>query len=521
MNNSILKDLQSNCGIGPDRCAVVADEVRYSYADLDSYSNKIALGLEAKGVRPGERIGIYLDKTIDAIAGIYGILKLGCCYVPISTANPASRTQYMLKNCAIRFVLVDARPSAIFDATLGMPGVELLQVYHMVSAVGQEPVKFTARDIAASDVAAILHTSGSTGDPKGAVITHQNLKVFVSWAVSAFDLTADDRLLSHAPLQFDLSFFDLFAALAASAAVVLATPADTASASRMRQLVNQSEISIWQSVPSALTLQTIERRGSGESMPTVRHVIFAGEQMPRQTLVKLPELFPHARIHNVYGCTETNDTFMYSIPANIVDAPDPLPIGKVLPHIGYRIVDEAGNDVGSGRKGHLLISGETVMTRYLGDTNNNVFVDGFYKTNDLVSQQLDGHLYFHGRIDSVVKTNGYRVNLSEIEDHLRKSEKFEEVTLFCVVDDFIGNRIIAVLRPKAGIFCSPLDLKIYCAGGLPKYAIPHSFYITHDALPRGGTGKIDKHRVVDIWLQASKAQSKRQLDPNLMYLKRL
>ncbi len=514
MNKSILEVLQTNCKVDPGRCAVVADEVSYSYADFDTISNKIALGLESKGVRPGERIGIYMDKSIDAIASIYGILKLGCCYVPISTANPAPRTQYMLKNCAMRFVLVDAVPSAFFESTVSMLGVELIQVYHMVSAVDRDSAKFTARNVTAGDAAAILHTSGSTGDPKGAVITHGNLTVFVSWALSAFDLKADDRLLSHAPLQFDLSFFDLFAALAASAAVVLATPADTASAARMRQLVNQSKITIWQSVPSALTLQTFDRRSPSESMQTVRRVIFAGERMPRQTLLKLPELFPRARIYNVYGCTETNDTFMYSVPANVVDAPDPLPIGEVLPHIDYRIVDDEGHDVEFGQKGHLLISGKTLMAGYLGDTDKNTIVDRYYRTNDLVSQQPDGQMYFHGRIDSVVKTNGYRVNLTEIEDYLRKSEKFEEVTLFCVADDFIGNRIIAVLRPKTGISCSPLDLKIYCASGLPKYAIPHSFYITHDALPRGGTGKIDKHRVADIWLQASKVESKRPLATN-------
>lgn len=515
MKNSIVDILQSNCAARPDKCAVLVDGKRYSYAAVEQLSNKIALDLENKGVRSGERIGIYLNKSIDAIASIYGILKTGCCYVPMSPGNPALRTRYMLNNCGIRVVLTDTLLYPSIESAADGLNIAIQQVNDLTVAESEVSATFTPRQHTASDAAAILHTSGSTGDPKGAVITHGNLSVFTSWAVSRFDLTADDCLLSHAPLQFDLSFFDLFAALAASATVVLATPADTANAVRMQQLVNQSKITIWQSVPSALTLQTVGNRGQIESMLSVRCVLFAGERMPRQTLLDLPKVFPNAEFYNVYGCTETNDTFMYSVPTRVDETPDPMPIGQALPHIRYRIVNQAGEKVDPGEKGQLLVSGGTLMAGYLGDANKNSIVDGFYATHDLVSQEQDGQLYFHGRIDSVVKTNGYRVNLTEIEDYLRKSDQFEEVTLFCVPDDLIGNRIVAVLRPKAGMVCSALDLKIYCASGLPKYAIPHSFYVTHEALPRGGTGKIDKHRVSDIWKNASKRSNPHLFGKNI------
>ncbi len=234
-------------------------------------------------------------------------------------------------------------------------------------------------------------------------------------------------------------------------------------------------------------------------MPTVRQVLFAGEPMPRQTLLKLPELFPKARLHNVYGCTETNDTFMYSLPETIQETPDPLPIGRVLPHIRYRIVDQSDRDVAVGEQGHLLVSGATVMAGYLGNNVRSRLTDGYYRTNDLVSEAENGLLQFHGRIDSVVKTNGYRVNLTEIEDYLQRSGKFKEVALFCVKDDLIGQRIVAAIRPLADTPCSLLDLKIYCARGLPKYAIPHSFYITKDEFPKGNTGKIDRWRISYLW----------------------
>ena len=491
----------------PANPAVIGGETCLCYAELDALSDQIAAGLQAVGISPGERVGIYLPKSVEAVASIYAALKLGCCYVPIALENPLPRISYILENCAIRLVLAATALESEVEHELRKLGVQVIAVQNLAAASGQNV--FTASNPAPQDTAAILHTSGSTGQPKGAVITHENLAVFLSWALSAFELRSSDRLLSHAPLHFDLSFFDIFAAAAAAAAVVLATPSDTANAARMARLVTQSGVTVWQSVPSALTLQVVSSRQLPDAMPSVRCVLFAGERMPRQTLLALPDGFPNARFYNVYGCTETNDTFMYPLPHEVTQAPDPLPIGKPLPYIRYRIVDESGNDVGNGQEGQLLVAGGTVMTGYLSPADSALRLadggagDGFYRTKDIVSVGEDGHLRFHGRTDAIVKTNGYRVNLLEIEDHLRRSERLAEVALLCVPDDLIGNRIIAIVRPRAGESCSTLDLKLHCAAALPKYAIPRCFRITHEELPKGSTGKVDKRLLTQIWRQSA------------------
>ena len=497
MNTLILDYLKKACLKTPDACAVIFKGKCYSYTDLDQWSDRIAWVLEDQGVVPGDRISLYLDKSFQAIACIYGVLKTGACYVPMSPADPATRTLYMLSNCNARFMLVSATLKSDLAMALKTANVASIDVNEWLQEGETSSLAYKIRSVSSDAAAAVLHTSGSTGDPKGAVITHGNLGVFLNWTVNAFDLNRTDRLLSHAPLQFDLSFFDLFSAAAASATVVLAESNDTANAVKLAKLVNETGVTVWQSVPSALSLQSIS--GKDQSMASVRHVLFAGEPMPRQTLLKLPDLFPKAQFHNIYGCTETNDTFMYTLPDTVQEAPDPLPIGRVLPHIRYRIVDLADRDVALGEQGHLLVSGATVMARYLGNNNENVLTDGFYRTHDLVSEGENGLLNFHGRIDSVVKTNGYRVNLAEIEDYLLRSGKFQEVALFCVKDDLIGQRIVAAIRTVAGVTCSTLDLKVYCAGGLPKYAIPHNFYITEDELPKGNTGKIDRWRISYLW----------------------
>ena len=512
MNTLIVEYLKTASQKTPDASAVIFQGMHYSYAELDQWSDRVALALVERGVNPGERIGLYLDKSLQALACMYGVLKAGACYVPMSPADPASRTAYMLNNCSARFMLVSAPPKPDLASMLKAANVAKIDVNDLLADERNSSPEFTVRPVSSANAAAVLHTSGSTGDPKGAVITHGNLAVFLNWTVNAFGLNSDDRLLSHAPLQFDLSFFDIFSAAAVGATVVLAEPDDTANAARMARLVNEAGVTVWQSVPSALSLQTLS--GRGEQMPSVRHVLFAGEPMPRQTLLKLPELFPKARLHNVYGCTETNDTFMYSLPENIQETSDPLPIGRVLPHIHYRIVDQSDQDVVMGEQGHLLVSGDTVMAGYLGTSTRSGIADGYYRTNDLVSEDENGLLQFHGRIDSVVKTNGYRVNLTEIEDYLRRSGQFKEVALFCVEDALIGQRIVATVRPSAGIQCSPLNLKIYCARGLPKYAIPHSFYITEDELPKGSTGKIDRRRISYLWQQESSIRKSTQQGEN-------
>ena len=496
----------------PDKTAIICGEQRLSYKQLDQLSEKISIGLKNLGVVPGEKIAIYMDKSLLAVISIYAILKTECCYVPISPDSPWSRVTGILNNCVIQHLLIDDQLNHETQTLFHNAKVNTVSARQLLETINANRQSVLAKPgTNGTDPVAILHTSGSTGVPKGAVITQKNLAVFVSWAISAFDLDADDRLLSHAPLQFDLSFFDLFAAVAASATVVLATPADTVNASRMAQLVNDTGVTIWQSVPSALTLQVVSNSTykQPEIMPNVRCVLFAGERMPRQTVLNIPTLFPNADFYNIYGCTETNNTFMYQLPADVSKAPDPLPLGKVLPHIQHRIVDEYGVNVSPGTKGHLLVAGETMMIGYIGLDeagisiyNNSNCINGFYQTNDIVSVENDGNVYFHGRLDNVIKSNGYRINLMEIEDQLWQSGKFVEVAVLCEADDLIGNRIIAVLRPESEHTCSVLDLKIYCAQTLPKYAIPHSFYFSSTVLPKSSTGKIDKHQVAQLWQSA-------------------
>lgn len=486
---SVSDWLESSAANAPAALALLDGERQLGFGELLSSAKALAGGLRASGLRPRERVVLLLDKSFEAVAAIHAVLRSGCAYVPLSPAEPVERLADALDTCRPRLVIVrDERAvgerlrSALSGAT-----VVTLQQLQALSATAHE----VPRADELGSPAAVLMTSGSTGKPKGVVITHANLAAFTAWGRDAFVVTGNDRLLSHAPLEFDLSFFDLFVACAARAATLLTTPR-ALGAAELCARVRAAGVTIWQSVPSAIALLG-ESCGRGvKAMPQVRAVLFAGERMPRPTLVRCKELFPNARLYNIYGATETNDTFMYSVPDDLALAPDPLPIGRPLPLVRYRIVDDAGVDVAPGAAGQLLVSAPTSLAGYLRAGAEFEPAPSEFSTRDLCSLGPDGEARFLGRVDSVLKSNGFRVNALEVEDQLCRCEAVAEAAVLAVPDAKLGTRMVAVVCLKEGNRSTALELRVHCAKRLPGYAIPHQFEIVRESLPTNSNGKVDK-----------------------------
>ncbi len=313
------------------------------YAELDRAADQLAEHLIELGVRAGDRVALYLDKSADSIIGIYGVLKAGAAYVPLDPQAPTSRLAYITTNAGVRVLLTGGeKADAVSELREQAPTITHVVVLNdanvrdqLAARTGQAPRVPAIED----DLAYLLYTSGSTGVPKGVMLSHRNCLAFVKWAVAEFGVTADDRLSSHAPLHFDLSTFDLYAAALAGAPVVLVPSHTSVFPSQVRTFIEQQGITVWYSVPSILTMLVLRGGLTTESCPGLRTILFAGEVFPTRYLRQLTELLPHVRFANLYGPTETNVCTWHEV-RPLGDGDETSPNGRAIDGVDVYALNE-------------------------------------------------------------------------------------------------------------------------------------------------------------------------------------
>ncbi|HJT58905.1 MAG TPA: AMP-binding protein, partial [Ktedonobacteraceae bacterium] len=354
-----------------------------------------------------------------------------------------------------------------------------------------------------TDTAYILYTSGSTGTPKGVMISHRNALTFVNWAARCAKLTADDRVSNHAPLHFDLSIFDIFATCQAGATIILVPEGSATFPVQLTRLIEQQRITVWYSVPSVLTLLVLYGNLAASDLSCLRTIIFAGEVFPVKYLRRLVTLLPQARYLNWYGPTETNVCTSYEVPLLEPDRTNPIPIGKACANTQVFAINDAGEKVTEpGKAGELYVRGPSLMQGYWGQAEKtekvlvrNPFQPHFpelvYKTGDIVTLDAAGNYVYLGRRDGMIKTRGYRVELGEIEAVLYGHPAIQEVAVFSVPDEVLGNRLRAVISPSEGSVLTREEILTFCSRQLPHYMIPDLVEF-RDALPKTSTGKTDR-----------------------------
>ncbi|MEW6366163.1 MAG: amino acid adenylation domain-containing protein [Acidobacteriota bacterium] len=487
-----------------------------SYSGLDALSGRVRDRLRAMGVRPGDRVGLYVKKSIDAVAAIFGVMKAGAAYVPVDIAAPVSRCAYILSDCWVSAVIIersvavefaeetrrlgrDARLLVLDDCGSGYPlRAELDRLDTSTPAPPSASVPLRP-----DDVAYILYTSGSTGKPKGVVLSHLNALSFVDWCSETFQPEADERFSSHAPFHFDLSILDIYLPLKHGATVVLIDEMTARNPVALAEIVAERRISSWYSTPSTLTLLAQFGRLDRCELSSLKRVLFAGEVFAPKYLRLLKRAIPHARYYNLYGPTETNVCTWCEIPATIPeDRTEPFAIGSVCAHLRGKVVDEAGGEVPAGVEGELCITGTGVMKGYwnLPERTAEAFFfdsDGvrWYKTGDIVTQSPDGTYTFIGRRDRMVKRHGYRIELGEIEAALHSHPKISEAAVVATSDPDGCVRIRAHVSGREGARPSIIELKRFCAEVLPIFMVPDAFAIERE-LPKTSTGKVDYQRLV-------------------------
>jgi amino acid adenylation domain-containing protein len=503
----------------PAHTAVVDPERgSITYGELASLTDRLRDRLVALGVRPGDRVGIYLRKSIDAVAAIYGILKCGAAYVPVDPGAPPARNAYILQNCAVKALVLETRlapgliaqwqgsgpPPAILSIAEAGSGAALRHALDEADSHSAAPVAETART-APSDLAYILYTSGSTGKPKGVMLSHENGASYVDWCSDTFAPQPTDRFSSHAPFHFDLSILDIHVALKHGATLVLIGEDIGKNPEGLAALIAEQRISIWYSAPSILALLAQYGKLDERDYPALRLVLFAGEVFAVKHLRTLCTQLPGPRYFNLYGPTETNVCTYYEVRLPVPEERTaPYPIGVTCSHLRCRVVDAAGKEVAAGEEGELCVTGRGVMQGYwaLPEQTVGAFLtdeDGtrWYKTGDIVVEAPDGNYTYLGRRDRMVKRRGYRVELGEIESALYRYPQVKEAAVVAAPDEALGTKITAFLSCREGKHPSLIEIKRFCAAHLPLYMIPDVFN-WHEALPRTSTDKTDYQRLKEM-----------------------
>ena len=483
----------------PGRTAVVLGTDRLTYGELDDMSNQLARCLRDSGCNRGDRVALLMPKSPSAIAALVGIYKAGCVYVPLDPASPASRLTKILDSCECRLVLTDRVTPAVDVRTLSATPERL-------AAYSRDPIESGA---SARDAAHILFTSGSTGVPKGVVITHANVMRFIDWAVPYFGIAASDRISGHPPLHFDLSFFDIFGTFAAGAALHLVPAELSVLPNKIADLIRQSALTQWFSVPSVLNYMARLDVVRPNDFPVLKRVLWCGEVLPTASLMYWMQRLPHVEFTNLYGPTETTiASSFYTVPAMPRDAHQAVPIGTACAGEELLVLDDALLPVSKGDIGNLYIGGVGLSPGYWRDPTRTdaVFVadprrEGhrIYRTGDLARMGEDGLVYFIGRADSQIKSRGYRIELGEIEAALNAVSGLREGAIVAIpTTGFESTAICCAYVPTPGTDVTPSMLRRELSARLPAYMLPAK-WLAFEQFPKNANGKIDRPRLREVF----------------------
>jgi amino acid adenylation domain-containing protein len=477
-----------------DQAALCAGRDVVTYGEL---AQDVALrreSLRRAGVAPGDRVAILLPKSIATVETILAILAVDAVYVPLNArAQPAQ----------IARVLADIRPKLLVTDRDQVEAILAIAPELRIAVPAGNGAEFEfvppryplpgAERVAPEQIAAVLYSSGSTGEPKGIMLSHANIASFVDWAVRTFDMHAEDRLASHAPLYFDLSLFDIFGALARHATLCLLDETSALFPGQVRDFVDANRISIWYSVPSAL--MRLQERHAFQGLQSLRLVLFAGEVFPTPILRRLMADLPTPEYVNLYGPTETNVCTYHRLPGVPREDTETLPIGRACEHLEVTIRDAQGHALPADATGEICVAGPAVMQGYwqrpalTEETRLAANVDS-YRTGDYGTRTSGGLFHFVGRRDQQVKLRGHRIELMALESVMHTHPDVKEAAA-CVLPDARSGGVLTIFLAPFGAAPARGEVLNFIAERLPPAYRPDRIEVV-EALPRTANGKCDR-----------------------------
>ncbi|MEO3763972.1 AMP-binding protein [Streptomyces sp. B8F3] len=459
-----------------------------SYRDLLAMSRTAEKSIAALRIPEGNPLAVVAAKSPESIAVVLACMRTERP-VLVPSADVAGKPLDGLLADTGAVVLPD--PRALTTGTAG-------------PAVAGKPAESRVPD----GTALVLTTSGSTGFPKAVPLPGAAIGAFVEWAAATFRVRVGTAVLSYAPLHFDLSLFDVWTTLSHGGQVALVEQNRAAYPGHLLTLLQQCPVHVIQGVPMLFQLlAAAEKDARGDEFAPVTEVLVTGDALSSAGLAALPGLFPRARMRNVYGCTETNDTFVHEMdPAGDLGRYGAVPIGRPVEGVASDILAEDGTVLEGPGRGELIVTSPFQTSGYLDPVQHaEAFVshpDGvtpgpYYRTGDLVTRHPDGVLTLDGRSDFMVKVRGIRINTAAVEGALRSHPEVADAVVIALPDERTGKRLHAVVHRAAGSLLNSLRLREHVAAELPRAGIPSGIEFVDAPLPRTATGKIDRRTVAN------------------------
>jgi len=486
-----------------------------SYRELNKTANQIARYLIALGIRQHDVVCIEGVKNVCTFACMIGCLKIGAVYVILDPESPTERLRRIMSTCLPKILFIEYAFEPMVEEikrTLEVIVIhnEPKQLMERINQYGQNNLDETSK-VTGINPAYIMYTSGSTGFPKGAVMTHQNVLNLIDWSIETFKIIPEDTLTNVNPLYFDNSVFDFYSSIFSGASLVPLTKETVTNPRSLIDAIDELECTLWFSVPTLLIFLQTMKALNESNLKHIRRFIFGGEGYPKSKLKKLYDIYSDkAELFNVYGPTEcTCICSSYKITADdFHDLQGFPPLGEMIANFSYLILDENSQKVPANEIGELCLLGSNVGKGYYNDhartqasfiqnPYNTHYSEIMYKTGDMVRYNPeDNKIYIVGRKDNQIKHMGYRIELEEIETALSSLDYISQAAVLH------GNsrglsRIIAVVSSKSAI--EELQIRNDLKQIIPDYMIPTTFHVLNE-LPKNPNGKIDRRKLVETYL---------------------
>lgn len=526
-DSTLLPELISRAAEGSASAPALSyGNTTINYGDLQESVSRFASGLMCLGMTRGERVAIYLEKRFETVIASFGTPAAGGVFVPLNPLLKPEQVGYILRDCNVRVLVTsperlallqntvpachDLRHVVVLDTTDVLPALGGLNVLSWSSLLDAQLVQ--GHRVIDTDVVSILYTSGSTGKPKGVVLSHRNMVAGAKSVASYLENRATDTLLAALPLSFDAGFSQLTTAFHVGARVVLLNyllPRDVIKA------IEREKVTGLTAVPP-LYIQLTQLKWPAEITEHLRYFANTGGRMPRETLNALRQHLPKSKPYLMYGLTEAFRS-TYLPPSEVDKRPDS--IGKAIPNAEILVLREDGTPCAPNEPGELVHRGALVGMGYWNDQEKTaerykplpshtlgreaglVLPEIAVFSGDTVRMDEEGFLYFIGRRDEMMKTSGYRVSPTEVEEILYATKLVGECVAFGVDNDRLGQSIQVIATPPANGTLNVDQLLAECRSRMPAYMVPSGIEVREGPLPRNPNGKIDRKTLSTAWVE--------------------